>query len=319
MNFGENHRRKLISVVTPAYNEAENIGELIQLVRLEFESKLTQYEYEHIIIDNASSDETVALVKEQCRLDPRIKLIVNARNFGHIRSPAHAMKQASGDAVISIVADLQDPPALISEFIRIWESGRYKMVLGVKRSSAESSILFSIRKIYYALVTRLAEVDLIKNFTGFGLYDRQAIDAIRSIDDVYPYWRGLISEVGFSKYLYEYDQPARGGGISKNNFYTLYDIGMLGITTHSKLPLRFCTLFGFVSALLSFMLALGYLVIKILNWSDMQLGIAPLVIGMFFFGSIQLMVIGLLGEYIGNIHTQVLKRPLVVELERVNF
>jgi polyisoprenyl-phosphate glycosyltransferase len=311
--------KKLISIVTPAYNEAGNIEELIRQVRLELEENLSEYEYEHIIIDNASTDNTVALVKSQCEHDVRIKLIVNARNFGHIRSPAHAMKLAKGDAVVSMVADLQDPPSLISKFVRIWESGEYKMVLGVKRSSAESPFFFFLRKAYYSLVTRLAEIELIKNFTGFGLYDKQALEAIRSIDDAYPYWRGLICEVGFSKYLYAYDQPVRKRGITKNNFYTLYDIAMLGITTHSKVPLRICTVFGFVAAIISFLIAAAYLVVKIMNWDEMRLGVAPLVIGMFFFGSIQLMVIGFLGEYVGNIHTQILKRPLVVELERVNF
>lgn len=311
--------KKLISVVTPAYNEAGNIDDLINQVRTIFDTQLTEYDYEHIIIDNCSSDETVALVKKHCNVDKRIKLIVNSRNFGHIRSPVYAMKQAQGDAVISLVADFQDPPALIPEFVRIWEQGEHQMVLGVKRSSAESPLFFFVRKTYYSLVSKLSEIELVKNFTGFGLYDRRVIDAIRSIDDAYPYWRGLICEVGFSKYQYLYDQPVRTRGITKNNFYTLYDIGMLGLTTHSKLPLRLCTIFGFAASIVSLLIAFAYLIIKILHWDEMSLGIAPLVIGMFLFGSIQLMVIGFLGEYVGNIHTQILRRPLVVELERVNF
>jgi len=311
--------KKLISIVTPAFNEAGNIEELICQVRNEFANNLNYYDYEHIIIDNSSTDETVDIIKKQCAQDKRIKLIVNARNFGHIRSPAYAMKQAKGDAVVSLVADLQDPPSLITEFVRIWEKGQYQMVLGVKRTSEESPLFFFLRKVYYSLVTRLAEIELIKNFTGFGLYDRKVIEAIKSIDDAYPYWRGLICEVGFSKYQYLYDQPVRKRGITKNNFYTLYDIGMLGITTHSKIPLRICTIFGFIASILSFAIAIAYLVIKILNWDEMSLGVAPLVIGMFFFGSIQLMVVGFLGEYVGNIHTQILRRPLVVELERINF
>jgi glycosyltransferase involved in cell wall biosynthesis len=311
--------KKLISIVTPAFNEEGNVEELISRVRMVFESQLPEYDYEHIVIDNASSDQTAAIVKRLCASDKRIKLIVNSRNFGHIRSPVHAMKQARGDAVFSLVSDLQDPPELIAEFVRIWEKGEHQMVLGIKKTSAESPVFFFVRKMYYALVTKLSEVQLVKNFTGFGLYDRRVIDAIRSIDDAYPYWRGLICEVGFSKYLYPYDQPVRSRGITKNNFYTLYDIGMLGITTHSKLPLRICTIFGFMASLLSLLIAVVYLIVKILHWDEMSLGVAPLVIGMFFFGSIQLMVIGFLGEYVGNIHTQTLKRPLVVELERVNF
>ena len=311
--------KKLISVVTPTFNEAENINELINQVRTIFDTKLANYNYEHIIIDNSSSDDTVALIKQHCSVDKRIKLIVNSRNFGHIRSPVYAMKQAKGDAVISLVADFQDPPMLIPEFVKKWEQGDCQMVLGVKRSSAESPLFFFVRKIYYSLVSKLSEIELIKNFTGFGLYDRCVIDAVRSIDDAYPYWRGLICEVGFSKYQYLYDQPVRTRGITKNNFYTLYDIGMLGLTTHSKLPLRFCTIFGFFASLVSLLIAFAYLFIKILHWDEMSLGIAPLVIGMFLFGSIQLMVIGILGEYVGNIYTQILRRPLVIELERINF
>lgn len=311
--------KKLISIVTPTFNEAGNIDELIRQVKIIFETALVDYDYEHIIIDNCSTDQTVAIVKSHCAIDGRVKLIVNSRNFGHIRSPAYAMKQAKGDAVVSLVADFQDPPALIPDFVRIWEKGEFKMVLGVKKSSAESPLFFFFRKAYYSLVAKLADIELIKNFTGFGLYDRKVIDAIRSIDDSYPYWRGLICEIGFSKFQYLYDQPVRVRGITKNNFYTLYDIGMLGITTHSKIPLRLCTIIGFIASFASFLFALAYLAVKIMNWDEMRLGVAPLVIGMFFFGSIQLLVVGLLGEYVGNIHTQILNRPLVVEQERINF
>lgn len=311
--------KKLISVVTPTFNEEANIDDLINQVRSIFDTQLTDYEYEHIIIDNCSSDQTAYLVKKHCDADKRIKLIVNSRNFGHIRSPVYAIKQAKGDAVISLVADFQDPPSLIPEFIKIWEQGAHQMVLGVKRSSAESPLFFLLRKVYYQLVSMLSEVELVKNFTGFGLYDKKVIDAIRPIDDVYPYWRGLICEVGFSKYLYPYDQPVRKRGFTKNNFYTLYDIGMLGITKHSKIPLRLCTVFGLLASITSFLIATYYLIIKLMHWDEMNLGIGPMVIGMFFFGSVQLFVIGLLGEYIGNIHTQTLRRPLVVELERINF
>ncbi len=301
--------RKLISIVTPAYNEEENIAVVIEEVKNIFNKSLPQYDYEHIIIDNASTDKTVKIIKEYCAKDPHVKLIVNSRNFGHIRSPSHALLQAKGDAVIALVADLQDPPSLIPEFVKIWEQKEYMMVLGVKRTSEESPVFFMIRKIYYSIVTKLANIELIKNFTGFGLYDKRVIDSIRSIADYYPYWRGLICEIGFSKYKYLYDQPVRKRGITKNNFYTLYDMAMLGITTYSKVPLRLCTILGFIT----------YLAIKLMYWNNMSLGIAPLVIGMFFFGSIQLCVIGILGEYVGNIHTQILKRPLVVELERTNF
>lgn len=311
--------KKLISIVTPAYNEEENISTLINEVRDQFEKNLQNYNYEHIIIDNASTDRTVAIIKQFCEKDSRVKLIVNSRNFGHIRSPVYAMKQAKGDAVFSLVADLQDPPNLIPEFVKIWEQGEYKMILGVKKTSEESPLFFLIRKIYYTFVTKLADIELVKNFTGFGLYDKKVMNSINQIDDSYPYWRGLICEVGFSKYKYLYDQPVRKRGFTKNNFYTLYDIAMLGITTHSKIPLRFCTILGFLLSVLSLFIAMFYFIYKLLHWNEMTLGIAPVVIGMFFFISIQLLFTGLLGEYIGNIHTQILRRPLVIESERINF
>lgn len=311
--------KKMISIVTAAYNEEENIALLIEEVRKQFRESLPDYDYEHIIIDNSSHDQTADIVREICKVDKKVKLIVNSRNFGHVRSPSHALNQATGDAVISLVADFQDPPNLIPEFVRIWENGEFKMVLGIKKTSEESPLFFALRKMYYSLVTRLADIELVKNFTGFGLYDKKVIDAIRSIDDAYPYWRGLISEVGFSKYKYSYDQPVRRRGVTKNNFYSLYDMAMLGITTHSKLPLRICTIFGFVLAVLSLFIAIFYFFVKLFYWNSMTLGMAPIVIGIFFFISVQLFFIGLLGEYIGNIHTQVLNRPLVVELERINF
>jgi glycosyltransferase involved in cell wall biosynthesis len=308
---------KLISVVTPCFNEEENVKELYEQVKAVF-IDLPQYEYEHIFIDNASKDQTVTILKEIAQKDRRVKIIVNTRNFGHIRSPFHALMQAKGDAVISIVADLQDPPVMIREFIKKWEEG-YKIVIGVKTQSEEAKIFFAIRKAYYNLVGRLSEVELIKNFTGFGLYDQKVIETLRSIEDPYPYFRGLICDIGFERAVVEYVQPTRKRGFTKNNFYTLYDIAMLGITNHSKVPLRLATMTGFVVAIINLVVALGYFVYKLIFWNNFNVGIAPLVIGLFFFASVQLFFIGIIGEYIGSIHTQVLKRPLVVEKERINF
>jgi glycosyltransferase involved in cell wall biosynthesis len=279
---------------------------------------LPQYEYEHIFIDNASKDRTVAKLKEISHKDQKVKIIVNTRNFGHIRSGYHALLQAKGDAVISIVADLQDPPTLIKAFVKKWEEG-YKIVIGVKTQSEGSPLFFAIRKVYYNLVGRLSEVELIKNFTGFGLYDQKVIETLRSIDDPYPYFRGLISDIGFERAVIEYVQPSRKRGFTKNNFYTLYDLAMLGITNHSKVPLRLATMTGFFVALISLLVALGYFGYKLIFWENFQVGMAPLIIGLFFFSSVQLIFIGIIGEYIGSIHTQVLKRPLVVEKERINF
>jgi len=308
---------KLISVVTACFNEEENIREVYEQVRAVF-IDLPQYEYEHIFIDNASKDRTVGILKGIAQEDHRVKIIVNTRNFGHIRSPYHALMQAKGDAVISIVADLQDPPIMIKKFIKKWEEG-YKIVIGVKAQSEESPLFFAIRKAYYNLVGRLSEIELIKNFTGFGLYDQRVIETLRSIEDPYPYFRGLICDIGFERAVIEYIQPLRKRGFTKNNFYTLYDMAMLGITNHSKVPLRLATMTGFAVAFLNLIVALGYFVYKLIFWNSFTVGIAPLVIGLFFFASVQLFFIGIIGEYIGSIHTQVLKRPLVVEKERINF
>jgi glycosyltransferase involved in cell wall biosynthesis len=308
---------KFISIVTPCYNEQENVREVYDQVRREIE-KLPDYTYEHIFIDNASTDRTVAILKEIAAGDKRVKIIVNTRNFGHIRSPFHALLQARGEVVISIAADLQDPPAMIQEFLKKWEEG-YKIVVGIKAGSEEAKPMYALRKLYYDTISKLSEVKLIKNFTGFGLYDRQVIDILRTIGDPYPYFRGLICDIGFEPAEIEYVQPIRKGGITKNNFYSLYDIAMLGFTNHSKVPLRLATMLGFATSVVSLVIGLVYLIYKLLFWQQFTLGLAPLVIGLFFFASVQLIFLGIVGEYVGAIHTQVLKRPLVIEKERVNF
>jgi len=308
---------KKISVVTGCYNEEENIGAVYEQVRAVF-AELPQYTYEHIFIDNASKDRTVTILKEIAAKDPNVKIIVNTRNFGHVRSPYYGMLQGFGDAVIYIVADLQDPPSLIREFLAKWEEG-YPMVLGIKKGSEESAAFYAVRKFYYNLVSHLSDVDLIKNFTGYGLFDRSVMEVLRSIEEPYPYFRGLICDLGFERATIEYVQPARKRGITKNNFYTLYDLAILGIINHSKIPLRLATMTGFLLGTMSLLVAFGYFVYKIVFWDSFSLGIAPLVIGLFFFSSVQLFFIGLIGEYIGAIHTQVLKRPLVIEKERINF
>lgn len=308
---------KTISIVTPCYNEEENVRELYNQVKAVF-AEMPDYIYEHIFIDNASKDRTVAILKEIAKDDHNAKIIVNSRNFGHIRSPYHALLQAEGDAAILLVADLQDPPGMIKDLVAKWEEG-YKVVLGVKTQSHESKAMFAIRKMYYNFINRVSEIELTKNNTGFGLYDKQIIHILKEIDDPYPYFRGLISDIGFESYKIEYVQPVRKRGITKNNFYTLYDIAMLGITNHSKIPLRLAAILGFTMSALSMLVALGYLLAKLIFWNYFSLGTAPLIIGLFLFSSVQLFFIGIIGEYIGSIHTQVLKRPLVVEKERINF
>jgi glycosyltransferase involved in cell wall biosynthesis len=243
---------------------------------------------------------------------------VNIRNFGHIRSPYYGILQANGDAVILVVADLQDPPKMIATFLEKWEEG-YKIVIGTKNKSKENKIMFFIRKLFYKAISRISETEQVKNFTGFGLYDKTFIDILRTIDEPYPYFRGLITELGFGRIEIPYTQPKREKGKTNNNFYTLYDIAMLGFINYSKLPLRLSSFIGFAVSLLSFLIALGYLFAKLIFWSTFSIGVAPLVIGLFFFGGVQLFFLGIIGEYIGAIFTQVKKRPLVVEKERINF
>jgi glycosyltransferase involved in cell wall biosynthesis len=308
---------RTISVITPCYNEEANVRELYTRVRAAIASA-GSYSYEHIFIDNASLDNTLSELKRLAAQDKNVKVIRNTRNFGHVRSPIHALYQATGDAVIGIVADLQDPPEMIVDLVRKWEEG-YPVVIGVKAASDESGLMFWIRKQYYRLVNRLSGVETYENFTGFGLYDRKVVDIIKQFDDPYPYFRGMIAEAGFRHFDIPYHQPARTRGITKNNFYTLYDIAMLAITNLSKVPLRLVTFSGFVGALVSILVSLAYLLYKLIFWSNFSVGIAPLVIGVFFFMSIQMLFMGIIGEYIGTIHTLVQKRPLVVEQERINF
>jgi glycosyltransferase involved in cell wall biosynthesis len=308
---------KLISVVSGCYNEEENVRECYLQVKKVFQ-EIGRYRYEHIFIDNASHDRTAAILREIAAEDKNVKVILNARNFGHIRSGYHAMLQARGDAVISLVSDLQDPPELIKKFLAKWEEG-YALVIAVKQESKESAFFFAIRRAYYELVARLAEIELNKNATGFGLYDRRFVDILKEIDDPYPYFRGLVSEIGLPSVQVPYVQPTRKRGVTSQNFYRLYDMAMLGITNHTKVPLRFATMLGFALSICSFGVAVLYLIFKLMFWNQFTLGLAPLVVGLFFFGSVQLFFIGILGEYIGAIHTQVLKRPHVVELERLNF
>jgi glycosyltransferase involved in cell wall biosynthesis len=308
---------KSITIVTPCFNEEGNVRELYERVR-QVMCAIGRYRYEHLFIDNASSDRTVPILKEIAAADHNVKIIANARNFGHIRSPMHALCQASGDAVISIVADLQDPPELIPDLLREWEKGT-PIVVAVKKSSGENPVMFWIRRRFYRLVNRLSNTETYENFTGFGLYDRKVVDILKALNDPYPYFRGLIAEIGLPHAEVLYHQPARKRGLTKNNFYTLYDMAMLAITNLSRVPLRLVTFTGFACALGCVLVSLFYLVYKLLYWNRFSVGMAPLVIGVFFFVSIQLVSIGVLGEYVGSVLTQVQHRPYVIERERVNW
>jgi glycosyltransferase involved in cell wall biosynthesis len=309
---------KTISVVTPCFNEEGNVREVYERVRA-LMLKLGRYRYEHIFIDNASRDSTFAVLNEIAAADPNVKVIRNARNFGHLRSPMHAMLQACGDAVICLMSDLQDPPEVLAQLLEQWEKG-FSIVIAVKNRSREAAPMFLVRKLFYRLVNRLADdIETYENFTGFGLYDRKVINLVRQFGDAYPYFRGMIAEIGLPHAEVYYEQQQRKSGKTKNSFYTLYDLAMLGITKLSKVPLRLVTFAGFIGALLSMLGGTVYFGYKLLYWRQFTVGIAPIAIGMFFLGSLQLLFMGILGEYIGNIHTQVHNRPLVVERERLNF
>ena len=306
-----------ISIVTPCYNEESNIMHLYERTTSVID-QCKNYEFDIIFIDNASTDSTVQIIKSLIVQDPRVRLIVNARNFGHIRSPYYGLLQAQGNAVILMASDLQDPPELIPDFIKQWEAG-FKIVAAVKNTSEESKLFFKIRKMYYKMVNRISNIKLINNFTGFGLYDRCVLDIMKNLNDPYPYLRGLVCELGFDVAEITFKQPQRKRGITKNNFYTLYDIAMLGITSHSKVPLRIAVFAGFCLSATSLIMALFYLLLKLIFWNSFVFGTAPLLIGLFFFASVQLFFLGLIGEYVGNLQTQILNRPLVVEKERTNF
>jgi glycosyltransferase involved in cell wall biosynthesis len=309
---------KLITIITPCYNEVLNVREVHRRVRA-VAAQLAEYRFDHLFVDNASKDGTIEVLREMAAEDPSVKVILNARNFGPDRSGMNALLQAQGDAVGSVAADLQDPPELFVEMIREWEKGS-PIVAAIKSSSDESGLMYRIRTAYYRLVARLANVEVLEHFTGFGLYDRNVVEQIRkNFRDPYPYFRGMIAELGLPVAKVFYNQARRERGITKNNFYMLYDFAMLGITNLSKVPLRLVIFSGFVSALISFVLGVFYLVYKLLFWQNFTVGVAPVVLGLFFLGSVQLIALGIIGEYVGSIHTLVLNRPLVTEKERINF
>jgi polyisoprenyl-phosphate glycosyltransferase len=307
---------KKISIVTPCYNEEENVNEIYERIKSVMES--SHYAYEHIFVDNASTDHTGDIIRDIISKDKRVRAIVNIRNFGHIRSPYYGLLQAKGDAVIILASDLQDPPERISEFIQKWECG-FKIVIGVKTKSNESGLIYFLRTLYYRVLRKLSDVELIEHYTGFGLYDKRVIEILRQLNDPYPYFRGLIADIGFPIARIEFIQPERKRGVTKNNFYTLYDLAMLGVTGYTKIPLRLAAMLGFVAAAMSFLVGLIYLIYKLVFWSSFSVGLAPAVIGLFFLGSVQMIFLGIIGEYIGAIYTQVIHRPLVIEKERINF
>ena len=279
---------------------------------------MSNYNYEIIVIDNYSTDGTRDEIRKLCALNKNVKGILNAKNFGQLNSPFYGITQITGDAVILMCADFQDPPRMILNFVKEWENG-YKIVIGIKNKSKESKFMYLARTMYYKMIDKMADIKHIEHFTGFGLYDQKFIDVLRRLDDPTPYLRGIVAELGFTRKEIPYEQQQRKFGKTKNNFFSLYDVGMLGITSYTKIILRLATFIGFFVGVISFFLSIIYLILKLIYWDSYPVGTAPILIGMFFLGSLQLFFIGILGEYIMNINTKVLKRPLVVEEERINF
>ncbi len=311
-------KKKKISVSSGCYNEEGNLLEWYERLLKVFQ-QFPQYDYEIVIADNCSTDGSRGILRKLASQDKNFKVIFNSNNFGHIRSPYNAMLQCSGDAVLMMVSDLQDPPEVISELIHKWEDGN-QVVVAVKPRSMENLPMASLRKIYYLLLSRISDSnEIIRDFTGFGLYDRKFVDALKKYNEPYPYFRGLVSEIGFKRAEIEYVQDKRKHGVTKNNFLTLYDMAMTGFVNHSKLPLRLAAFSGFCLAGVSLLISMAYLIYKILYWDTFSLGLAPVVIGLFFFSAVQLIFIGIIGEYVGAILTQVKNHPLVIEAERLNF
>lgn len=309
---------KKISVLIPCYNEEENVVPMSEAISDLFEKELRNYNYELIFIDNDSHDRTRELLRNICAKNKNIKAIFNAKNFGQFNSPYYGMLQATGDCVITMVCDFQDPIELIPQYIAEWENG-YKIVIGIKTSSKENKIMYWLRGLYYKFVKKFSDVDQIEHFTGSGLYDRDFVNVLRDLDDPTPFMRGIVAELGYRRKEIPYEQPLRRAGKTHNNWYTLYDAAMLSITSYTKIGLRLCTFLGLATGVISFVTGLVYLIMKLIHWYSFQAGTAPILIGMFMLGAMQLFFIGMIGEYVLSINQRVMHRPLVIEEERINF
>lgn len=315
---GELFEMKKVSILIPCYNEEENVVPMSEAIVNLFEKELTQYDYELMFIDNDSNDGTRALLRNICAQNPKIKAIFNAKNFGQFNSPYYGILQTTGDCTISMVCDFQDPIELIPRYLEEWEKG-YKIVIGIKTSSKENKIMYHLRSLYYKLIKKFSNVEQIEHFTGSGLYDRDFVKVLRDLNDPTPFLRGIVAELGYKRKEIPYEQPQRRAGKTHNNFYTLYDAAMLSITSYTKVGLRLCTFLGLGCGVISFIFGVIYLIMKLVYWSNFAAGMAPVTIGMFFLGSVQLFFLGFLGEYILSMNQRIMNRPLVIEEERINF
>ena len=310
--------KKTISIMVPTFNEEENVELMYEALKDIFQKQLHNYQYEILFIDNKSKDGTRKIIREICSKDKKVKAIFNAQNFGQFNSPYYGLLNTTGDCTIMVAADFQDPIDMIPKFVKEWENG-YKIVIGIKNKSQESKFVYFLRSMYYKTIKKFSEVEQIEHFTGFGLYDQEFIKILKDLDDPEPYLRGIVAELGFERKEIPFTQPKRLRGKSSNNWYRLYDGAMLGITSYTKVGLRFATIIGFIISFLSVIVALVYLILKLCNWNGFQAGIAPLIIGVFLLGGLQIFFIGFLGEYILKINQRVMHRPLVVVEEKLNL
>lgn len=309
---------KKISIVVPTYNEEENVKPLSEAIIEELGKSLPEYDYEIIFIDNDSQDNTRAILRAMTSENKKIKAIFNAKNFGQFNSPYYGLLQSTGDATILMCADFQDPIDMVPKFVHEWENG-YRIVIGQKVTSKENKFMYWARSVYYKTIKKYSDVEQIEHFTGFGLYDKDFINVLRDLKDPTPFLRGIVAELGFKRKEIPYEQQLRRAGKTSNNFYRLFDAAMLGFTSYTKVGLRLATFVGAGVAFISFIIALVYLILKIIYWDRFVAGTAPIIIGMFFLGSIQLLFLGFMGEYVLSMNQRIMNRPLVVEEERINF
>jgi len=309
---------KKISILIPCYNEEENVIPLYEAISHTFENDLANYNYEIMFIDNMSEDCTRDRLTYICSMDKKIKAIFNSKNFGQFNSPYYGLCQTTGDCTILMCADFQDPIEMIPKFVAEWEQG-FTIVCAIKKTSKENKLMYFLRSSYYKMIKKMSAVEQIEHFTGFGLYDKSFIEVLRDLDDPTPFLRGIVAELGSKRKDIPYEQAKRRAGKTSNNWYRLYDAAMLSFTSYTKIGLRLATILGFIASGISMLVALVYLVMKLIYWNRFLAGTAPIIIGVFFMGSIQLFFIGLVGEYIMNINTRIMKRPLVIEEKRLNF
>ncbi len=309
---------KKISVLIPCYNEEENVEAISTALIDVLQKECSQYDYEIVFIDNCSTDKTKEIIRGICERNNKVKAIFNAKNFGQCNSPYYGMLQTTGDCVVSMVCDFQDPVEMIPQFVKEWERG-YKIVIGIKSNSEENRLVYTLRSLYYKFLKKFSETEQIEHFTGFGLYDKAFIEVLKGLNDPKPYLRGIVAELGYERKELPYTQRKRRAGKTKNNWYTLYDLAMLSITSYTKIGLRTCTIFGFLLGFISALFGIAYLIYKLVYWDSFVAGMAPVTIGMFLLGAVQLVFIGMIGEYVININQRVMNRPLVIEEERLNF